>query len=134
MTIIVNKIDYNRKISETENTVTTDHFHNKYITAQEFNELTVETFNARMAQTNLGSKSDIANFIKKIDLNKNAKDLINKSSILNGAKVFSSGIFQNYLVFIPAKNCIKYFSGSWKSNGMLILHQLLLIIMTRHIF
>ena len=31
------------------------------------------------------------------------KDLINKFSILNGAKYFSSGIFQNYLVFIPAK-------------------------------
>ena len=44
-------------------------------------------------------------------------------SILHSSKYFSSGIFQNYLVFIPAKNSIKYFSGtnriiSWKSNGM----------------
>ena len=44
-------------------------------------------------------------------------------SILNGAKYFSSAIFQNYLVFIPAKKHIKYFSGTtridfWKSNGM----------------
>ena len=31
------------------------------------------------------------------------KDLINKLSILNTAKYFSSGIFQNELVFIPAK-------------------------------
>ena len=31
------------------------------------------------------------------------KKLIDKFSILNGAKYFSSGIFQNYLVFIPAK-------------------------------
>ena len=49
--------------------------------------------------------------------------MINKFSILNGVKYFSSGIFQNYLVFIPAKKYIKYFSGtarikSWKSNGM----------------
>ena len=41
--------------------------------------------------------------------------------IFNGAKCFSSGIFQGYLVFIPAKKYIKYFSGttridSWKSN------------------
>ena len=36
------------------------------------------------------------------------KDLIDKFSILNGAKYFSSGIFQNYLVFIPAKKYIKY--------------------------
>ena len=51
------------------------------------------------------------------------KDLINKFSILNGAKSFSSGMFQNYLIFIPAKKYIKYFSGltridSWKSNGI----------------
>ena len=31
------------------------------------------------------------------------KDLINKFSILNVTKYFSSQIFQNYLVFIPAK-------------------------------
>ena len=34
------------------------------------------------------------------------KDLINKLSILNGTKYFPSGIFQNYLVFIPAKNTL----------------------------
>ena len=38
------------------------------------------------------------------------KDLINKFSILNGAKYFSSGMFQNYLVFIPAKKYVIYFS------------------------
>ena len=38
--------------------------------------------------------------------------MTNEFSILNGAKYFSSGIFQNYLVFIPAKNYIKYFSGT----------------------
>ena len=93
------------------------------------------------------TKNDIAKFVKKTDfdnklkeLNKNelnerskkvkaistktlTKSLINKFSILNGAKYFSSGIFQNYLVFIPAKKYIKYFSGtagidSWKSNEM----------------
>ena len=51
------------------------------------------------------------------------KYLINKFSILNGAKYFSSGIFQNLLVFLPGKKYIKYFSGttrieSWKSNGI----------------
>ena len=51
------------------------------------------------------------------------KDLINKFSILNREKCFSSGIFQNYLVFIPVKKSINYFSGttwidSWKSNGI----------------
>ena len=51
------------------------------------------------------------------------KDLINKFSILHGPKYFSSEMFQKYLVFIPAKKYIKYFSGttwieSWESNGV----------------
>ena len=49
--------------------------------------------------------------------------MINKFIILNGAKYFSSEIFQNYLVFIPANKYIKYISvttriDSWKSNEM----------------
>ena len=49
--------------------------------------------------------------------------MIDKFSILNGAKYFSLGIFQNYIVFLPAKKYIKYFSGTtlielWKYNGM----------------
>ena len=103
----------------------------------------------RLKQANLASKSDIANFVKKTDFvhklkdvtsNKNelselsknvkaistkalTKDLIDKFSILNLAKSSSSGIFQNYLVFIPAIKYIKYIHAttricSQKSNGM----------------
>ena len=102
--------------------------------------MTSENFTARLKQANLATKRDIANFVKKTDLNKSelnelskkakaistkglTKDLIYKFSILNRAKYFSLGIFQNYLVFMPAKKYIKYFSSttrieSWKSNGM----------------
>ena len=34
---LVKKIDYNTKIIEIENKITTDHDHDKYITTQEFN-------------------------------------------------------------------------------------------------
>ena len=49
--------------------------------------------------------------------------MINKFSVLNGAKHFCFGIFQNYLVVIPAKKEFKYFSSTtWiesrKSNEM----------------
>ena len=49
--------------------------------------------------------------------------MINTFSILNGSEYFSSGIFQNYLVVIPAKKHIQYFSSttqidSKKSNGI----------------
>ena len=49
--------------------------------------------------------------------------MIDKFSILNAAKYFSLRIFQNYLVSIPAKKYIRYFTGttrveSCKPNGM----------------
>ena len=61
--------------------------------------------------------------VKAISTKRLTKDFIDKFSILNRAKYFCSGIFENYLVFISAKNYIKYFSGtaqieSWKYNGM----------------
>ena len=104
---------------------------------------------AGLAQADLLNINDIANFVKKayfdnklknVISNKNelnelskkvkaisikglTKYLINKFSIYNGAIYFSSGIFQNYLLFIPARKYIKYFIGttqidSWESNGM----------------
>ena len=58
--------------------------------------------------------------IKSISTKGLTKDLINKRGILNRIKYFYSGIFQNYLVSIPAKKYIKYFNGTtqiflWKS-------------------
>ena len=49
--------------------------------------------------------------------------MINKFNIINGAKYVSLGIFQNYLVFMPAIKYIKYFHAttriySWKSIEM----------------
>ena len=65
VSILVIKNDYNTKISEIENKITTDHDHDKYITNQEFNKLTSENFTARLKQANLTSKNDIADFVKK---------------------------------------------------------------------
>ena len=68
------KTDYNTKISETENKITTDHDHDKYITTQEF-KLTSKHFTARLKQANLVSKNDIANFVKKTDFDNKLKDV-----------------------------------------------------------
>ena len=64
------------------------------------------------------------NYKKKLEISTKGLtiDLRDKFNILDGAKYFSSGIFQNYL-FIPDEKYIKYFNGtnqiySWKSNGM----------------
>ena len=48
-----------------------DHDRDKYITTQEFGKLAAENCTVRLAQANSASKSDIANFVKNIDLNKN---------------------------------------------------------------
>ena len=64
---LAKKSDYNTKISEIENKITTDQDHDKYSTTKEFNKLIAETFTARLAQANLASKSDIASFVKKTD-------------------------------------------------------------------
>ena len=50
--------------------------------------------------------------VKAISTKVLTKALINKFSILNGAKYFSSGIFQHYLAFIHDKKYIKYFNGT----------------------
>ena len=107
------KTDYNVTITENENKIA-NYDHDKYISTREFNKLTSENFAARLKQANLASKNDIANFVNKTDFdnkledvtsNKNelnelskkvkaistkglTKDLINKFSILNGAKYF----------------------------------------------
>ena len=69
-------MDYNRKISEIENKITTDHSHDKYITIQEFSNLTVEHFNTILAQENLASKNDIAYFVKKTTKKQNQKQIL----------------------------------------------------------
>ena len=131
---LVKKTDYNTKISEIENKITTDHGHDKYITTQKFIKLTAENFIARLAQTYLVTQSDIVNFVKKqilimkykillqieidwtnyiyqkntpISTNGLTKDFINKFSIFDRAKCFRSGIFQYYSVFTLVKKYIK---------------------------
>ena len=117
----------------------------QYITTPEFDKFTAKMFVLRLKGAYLASKSYIANFVKKTDFddklkdltNKNelnelskkvkavltkglTKDLIEKFSILNGAKYFSLGISQSHLVFIPANKYIKYFTNiPWVNHGNL---------------
>ena len=64
---LVKKSAYNKKINAIEIKIA-DHDHsNKYITTPEFNKLTAENFAARLKQTNLASKSYIADFAIKTD-------------------------------------------------------------------
>ena len=75
--IWLKKTDYNTKINETEKKIT-DHDHAKYITAQECNKLVSDNFAAVLAQLNLASKNDIANFVKKTDFDDKLNLMIKK--------------------------------------------------------
>ena len=52
--------------------------HSKCITTPESNKLAAENFAARLAQVNLPSKNDIANFVKKTYFDDKLKNLIKK--------------------------------------------------------
>ena len=53
---LVKKTDYNTKVTEIENKLN-NHNHDKYIDTSEFNTLATNFFNARLAQTNLVTKT-----------------------------------------------------------------------------
>ena len=77
------KNDYNSKISEIGNKVTTDYDHDKYIPTQEFNKLTSENFNAILAQAKLASISEIASLGKKLDFNEKLKNVTSNKNELD---------------------------------------------------
>ena len=108
---MVNKTDYNTKVSKIEKKVA-DHNHDKYITTPEFNKLTAEVFDARLAQTNLVIKKDFEGKLK-IQNQKNNSNKAKHLLVENEFKklqTFDSIYFrdkshfekdgtQNYLVF-----------------------------------
>ena len=53
---LVNKTDYNTKITEIENKLN-DHNQDKYIDTQEFNKLAADAFNTRIARENVITKT-----------------------------------------------------------------------------
>ena len=87
------------KISEIENKNATDHDHKKYITTQEFNQLTSENFNARLKKANLASKNDIAKVIKKTDFDNKLKNVTSNKDELNELLKLVSANFYQFFIF-----------------------------------
>ena len=118
--------------------------HSKYTTTPEFNRLTAERFSARLAQVNLASQNDIANFVKKTDddklknLNKkiisNIKTHVLAENNFKHLQTFDSSPFigksycdidvgQLYLILQPLFYFVKRLGNtekvvSWKSIGL----------------
>ena len=116
---------HNTKVTEIEKKLT-EHNHDKYIDTSEFNKLATNIFNARIAQTNVISKTDfdskLSNLNRKISTNKTKHLLVENE--LNKLKTFHLSYFidkshfeedgtQNYLVFQPI---IRYFKVNTITN------------------
>ena len=134
---VVKKTDYKTKINEIEKKVT-DHNHDKYIIAPEFNELSAEFFDARLARASLVTKTDFDDKLKsqnqktnsdktKHILVKNEFEKLKFDSIYFRVKShFEEDGTQNYLVFQPMYRYFKRVSGVgsgnyiyfWKSKGL----------------
>ena len=132
---LVNKTDYNTKITEIENKLN-DHNHDKYITTPEFNTLVAGVFNTRLARANLVAKSNFDNTVSSLDSKIAANKTKNESienefkklktldfSYFIGKSHFEEDGTQNYLVFQPIN---RYFNlianklhiSSWKPKGL----------------
>ena len=108
---LVKKTDYDTKIAEIEEKLI-DHNHDKYLTTPEFNKLSAEVFDARLARANWVTKTDFDNKLRylnqKINLNK-AKYLLVENEFkklktfdlnyFRGKNHFQEDGTQNYLVF-----------------------------------
>ena len=134
---LVKKADYSTKVTEIENKLN-NHNHNKYIDTSEFNKLTVDAFNARLAQANLVIKTDFAAKLSslngKIIQNKTKQLLVENK--LNKLKTFDSAYFigkshfeedgvQIHLAFQQLKKYFKVitnastkFLSSWQSKEL----------------
>ena len=132
---LVKKTDYDAKITEIENKIT-NHKHDEYITTPEFNKLTADAFNARIAQANLIAKADFDAKLSGLNrkITKNELDHVLVKNELNKLKTFDFSYFigkshfeedgvQNYVVFQPVYRYFKFinntnFISDWISKGL----------------
>ena len=91
--ILVTTFVLNTKINEVENKVPDDA---KYVTTQEFNNLTADNFKERLKQVNLVSKTDFASKLISFD----RKITSNKTKYLEVKKKLNSRTTKDYNFFL----------------------------------
>ena len=104
------------KISEIEYNITTDHDNDKCITTQEFNKLTSENFTARLRPTNLASKNNVTNFVKKtysdnklksVTSNKNELNKLSKKVKATSAKGLTRYMINKFSIIVEENNFLQ---------------------------
>ena len=122
------KTDYDTKITEIEKKLTNNN-HDKYIATPEFNTLTANVYDARLAQANLITKIDFNAKLSSL----NRKQLLVENelqklktfdwSYFRGKSHFEEDGTQNYSVFQPVQRYFKVIANTkyiseWKSKGL----------------
>ena len=122
------KTDYDTKITEIEKKLTNNN-HDKYIATPEFNTLTANVFDARLAQANLITKIDFNAKLSSL----NRKQLLVENelqklktfdwSYFRGKSHFEEDGTQNYSVFQPVQRYFKVIANTkyiseWNSKGL----------------
>ena len=122
------KTDYDTKITEIEKKLTNNN-HDKYIATPEFNTLTANVFDERLAQANLITKIDFNAKLSSL----NRKQLLVENelqklktfdwSYFRGKSHFEEDGTQNYSVFQPVQRYFKVIANTkyiseWKSKGL----------------
>ena len=122
------KTDYDTKITEIEKKLTNNN-HDKYIATPEFNTLTANVFDARLAQANLITKIDFNAKLSSL----NRKQLLVENelqklktfdwSYFRGKSHFEEDGTQNYSVFQLVQRYFKVIANTkyiseWKSKGL----------------
>ena len=98
---LVKKTGHYTKINEIEKKIT-GYNYDKYITTAEFNKLTAGNFAPRLAQANLATKSDIANFVNKTSFAEKLKNLNGKVTLNKTKRLLVENEFKNYKHLIQA--------------------------------
>ena len=136
---LVKNTDYDTKISDIEKKIA-NYNHGKYITTQEFNKLTNEIFNARLAQENLIPKTDLDAKLQSLSkriTSSEAKHLLvenepKKLKIFDLSYFKDKGYFEedgtpNYLVFQPMYRYFK--SVAVVGSGLILLLHLIIVLL-----
>ena len=132
---LIKKKNYDTKVNEIEIKIT-DHEYNKYLTL-EFDKLTKENFDARLAQSNLVTKTDFDNKLSNLNqiiVSNKGKHLVIENELKNletfdlsyfrGSNHFEENDIQNYFIFQPIYRFFKTNSAnndtilSWRSKGL----------------
>ena len=104
---LVEKTDYNRKITEIGNKLT-DHNYDKYITTPEFNKLAANNFASRLKQAKLVTKPDFEDNLKSLKqkINSNKTKILLVEIELKKLQIFDSIYFMGKVIL---KNMVHKF-------------------------